>query len=263
MRCPLYLILFLFSAGCEEASMLRSTPEDTGLLVVEGIMTNENKNHLIKLSLPYKSQNGMVQPATGATILVSVDSESYLLTESPAGSGNYYTPIMRAVTGKTYTLIIHYNGKEFSAQDSPVPVQPLRGLKYEKTEPGYQLILDEEGDDPNYIDHVFSWETTSGCVTGTSCSGRMVYYDLKTIDANEIFKSEKELFYFPAQTTVTRRKYSVSAGYRAFLRSMLSETEWRGGAFDVERSNVPTNLSVGAVGFFATCSVVSDVTVIP
>jgi hypothetical protein len=77
-----------------------------------------------------------------------------------------------------------------------------------------------------------------------------------------MYKPDKEIFQFPKGTTVIRRKYSVSDAYRAFLRSMLSETEWRGGVFDVQRSNVTTNLSEGAVGFFAVCSVVADTTVV-
>ncbi|HEX8041058.1 MAG TPA: hypothetical protein VF490_18020, partial [Chryseosolibacter sp.] len=91
---------------------------------------------------------------------------------------------------------------------------------------------------------------------------RVVFYDLKTIDVNELYKPDKAPFYFPAGSVVIRRKYSVSPEYRSFLRSMLSETEWRGGVFDVERSNVTTNLSKGAVGFFAVCSVVSDTTIV-
>jgi hypothetical protein len=43
---------------------------------------------------------------------------------------------------------------------------------------------------------------------------------------------------------------------------MLSETEWRGGVFDVQRANVSTNLSEGAIGFFASCTIVTDTTVV-
>ncbi|MBE9509733.1 MAG: hypothetical protein IMY71_02550, partial [Bacteroidetes bacterium] len=44
--------------------------------------------------------------------------------------------------------------------------------------------------------------------------------------------------------------------------TMLSETEWKGGVFDVLPGNVYTNLSEGAVGFFAVSTVVSDSTVV-
>ena len=43
---------------------------------------------------------------------------------------------------------------------------------------------------------------------------------------------------------------------------MLSETEWRGAVFDVHRADVTTNLSNGAIGFFAVSTIVSDTTVI-
>lgn len=257
-----YIFLLLLTVSCEEKIDVSLPSEDTGLLVVEGVLTNERKNHRVTLSLPYSEQNGEPQPATGASVVVKEDTTFYLLDELPAGSGNYYTPDMRAVTGKIYTLVIQYEGREYVAEDSSVPVQPLRGLKYEKDDAGYRITHEPENGDPNYIEYFINWENTSVCTAGTLCEGRIIFYDLKTIDVNEIFKPEKERFYFPEQTSVVRRKYSVSPAYRAFLRSMLSETEWRGGAFDVDRANVPSNLSEGAVGFFAVCSVVSDSTVV-
>jgi hypothetical protein len=261
-RLTIYIILYLLIISCEERIDISMPGGVTSLMIVEGMLTNENKNHLVKLSLPYKKQNGTPEPATGASVWVSDDLTNYPLAESPAGSGSYYTQTMRAVTGKIYTLHVQYQGKEYIARDSPVPVQPLRGLKYIESSEGYRLTPEPEGQDPNYVEHIFSWKNTSSCIAGSSCEGRIIFYDLKTIDVNEIYKPDKELFYFPKQTSVVRRKYSVSDAYRTFLRSMLSETEWRGGVFDVQRSDVPTNLSEGAIGFFAVCSVVSDSTVV-
>ena len=258
----LCVFILLIMTACEEKIDAPLSPEHTGLLVVEGVMTNENKNHLVRLSRPYSLQNGESQPATGASVRVLEDTTVFVLTEFPPGSGMYYTPVHRAVVGKKYTLYIQYNGSAYFAQDSPVPVEPLENLEYRETTDGYTLALNDQGKDPNYIDHVITWKNTNACVSGTSCEGRIVHYDLKTIDVNEIYKPEKTPFHFPKQTSITRRKYSVSSGYKTFLRSMLSETEWRGGVFDVQRSDIPTNLSEGAVGFFAVCSVVSDSTVV-
>jgi hypothetical protein len=258
----LSFLSILLATACEEKSDLPFSSEETGLLVVEGVLTNENKNHLVSLSLPYLRQNGAPRPAAGAAVWIAEDSTIVMLSEFPQGSGKYYTPARRAVSGKAYTLFIRYNEKEYSAQDSPVPVQPLQDLRYKETADGYSLTLDPTGQDPYYIEHTITWENTSACVPGLSCDGKIVFYDLKTIDVNEIFKPDKEPFYFPPQSLVIRKKYSVSARYRTFLRSMLSETEWRGGVFDVQRSDVTTNLSEGAVGFFAVCSVVSDTTVV-
>ena len=40
----------------------------------------------------------------------------------------------------------------------------------------------------------------------------------------------------------------------------MIESEWRGGLFDVERGNITTNLSEGAIGYFAASTVITDTT---
>lgn len=256
-----FALVAVFCFSCEERVDVALSPEDTGLLVVEGVLTNERKNHLIKLTLPFGEVNGEPRPATGASVFILADS-LFALTEFPSGTGRYYTPVGRAVFGRTYTLAIQYNGREYFAQDNAVPVQPLQDLTYTRSKDGYLLIPDETGDDPYYIEHLITWRHTEACVPDASCEGIIFSYNLQTIDVNEINKPEKAPFFFPQHSVVVRRKYSVSPAYRAFLRSMLSETEWRGGVFDVQRANVITNLSEGAVGFFAVCSVVGDTTVV-
>lgn len=258
----LTLLIFCGIFSCEEAVDRPIAAKDTGLLVVEGVITNERKNHNITLTLPYKTQNGVAPPATGALLKLSVDSISYHLTEFPQGSGKYYTPVMRAVTGKTYTLTIEYMGKRYTAKDGSVPVEPLNKLQYQKTGDQYSLLYHPTGSTSNFIEYAISWKNTAACLSDSTCEGKIVYYDLKTIDVNELFKPLKENFTFPPNSIVVRKKYSVSQAYKVFLRGMLSETEWRGSLFDIDRANVPTNLSQGAAGFFAVSTVVSDTTII-
>lgn len=261
-RLKICIILIVFSTACEEQVDVPLRSQNSGLLVVEAVLTNENKNQLVRLSLPYSKPNGEREPATGADLFIFEDTTAFRLVEFPLGSGNYYSTVRRAVFGKLYTLVIRYEGKQYFARDSAVPVEPLGELNYSQGAKGYSLILDSNGKDPNYIEHTISWKNTGACLAGDPCEGRIVHYDLKTIDVHESFKPDKIPFYFPRGARVIRKKYSVSPAYKTFLRSMLSETEWRGGLFDIQRADVPTNLSEGAVGFFAVCSVVSDTTVI-
>ena len=261
-RLSVFLIGLLMFISCEEKVELSLETKNTELLIVEGTVTNENKNHLVKLSLPYANQNGESESATGASVYLFEDSTAVALTEFPQGSGNYYTPVLRGLFGKLYTLVIQYKGKVFFAQDSPVPVQPMNELSYRETTNGFTLNLNPQDGDPNYVDHTISWRHTPECAGGNFCDGRVVFYDLKTIDVHQVFKPDQEVVYFPRNSIVIRRKYSISPRYKAFLRSMLSETQWRGGVFDVQRENVITNLSPGAAGFFAVCSVVADTTLV-
>ena len=59
-----------------------------------------------------------------------------------------------------------------------------------------------------------------------------------------------------------RRKYSMSQDMQEFYRTFLAETQWRGSPFDVQKGNVATNLSEGAIGYFAVSTVVIDTTFI-
>lgn len=257
------IFIFWLVMACEERIDFPLSSNEVNALVVEGILTNQKMNHRITLTHPYKTQNEKVIAISGAIVKVLEDNNVYNLVEFPSGSGKYYTPEIRAVSGKIYTLQIKYNGKDYFAQDSSEPVEPLRKLTYEKTPNDlYTLNLNSEGRDPNFIDHFITWKNTVHCTNGATCEGRIVYYDLKTIDVNEFYKPEKEPFDFPANSIVVRRKYSMSPAYKTFLRALLSETEWRGGVFDVDRVNVPTNLSDGAIGFFAVSTMVSDTTLI-
>lgn len=256
-------LLILFSCGEDKINLDLQTAE-SDLVVVEAVLTNQKLNHKIKLTHPYQTLNGTPQPITGAVVAVlEGDNQVYNAQELPPGSGEYFTEEMTAVFGRLYTLYIKYNGKEFFAQSSSVPVEPLQELQYNKvSDTQYTLQLNESGSDPYYIDHTVSWKNTPFCLSGEVCEGRLVYYDLKTIDVNSLFKPDKEAFLFPENSVVIRHKYSVDPGYLNFLRSVLSETEWRGGIFDVQRANASSNLSKGAIGYFAVTTIVSDTTII-
>lgn len=259
-----HIIILCLIFSCEERIEKPLQTVDPDLLVVEAVLTNENRNHKITLTHPYQLLNGSAKAASGATVfIVEGKNTVYNAIESPAGSGEYYSDKLTAVFGRLYTLLIQYRGKSFIAQSGSVPVEPLTPLQYQRaSENYYRLLINDSGGESNYVDHSISWSNTPLCLAGNPCEGRVVYYDLKTIDVNAIFKPDQTDFVFPEGTVVVRRKYSVSPGYKIFLRSLLSETEWRGGLFDVQRANVTTNLSDGAIGYFAVSSVVSDTTII-
>jgi len=50
--------------------------------------------------------------------------------------------------------------------------------------------------------------------------------------------------------------------YADFYRSLLIETVWRGSVFDVYQSNVRSNMSEGAMGYFGAATVEVTDTVI-
>src|SRR5688500_5332116 len=177
-------ILFCLSTACEEKIELPLDSNNTDLLIVEGILTNELKNHVVKLSRPYEEQNGEPEPVSGAAVFIFEDTVATMLTEFPIGSGNYYTPARRAVFGKTYTLIIRYAGKNYFAQDGSVPVEPLQALQYRAVGDEYALTFNGSGDDPYYVEYLVDWGNTPACNATERCDARVMFYELKTVDVN-------------------------------------------------------------------------------
>jgi hypothetical protein len=260
MKLRGFICLVVMLTACEEV-VDRPIASGEKRLVVEGILTNERTVHKVKIGWSFAEADGVSPPVTGAFARIIEGATVYPLTENPAAPGEYLTPEMRAVFGRDYILHINYSGQDYTAQDRSVPVEPLTPLQVHGVTGGYVLTLDKTGQDPNYIRHEITWKNTANC-QGGACDGLVVYYDLKTIDVQEGTKPPKEDFVFPAGSLVIRKKYSVSPAYKSFLRGVLSETEWRGSAFDVERANAPTNLTNGAIGFFAVTTVTMDSTVV-
>ncbi len=256
------MILTLALQACEEIIQRPVLSQQTNLLVVDAILTNEQKQHVITLSLPTPNLNQGRLPVTGAFVEIGDGSKAYTVTESQTNPGSYISEAMRAVVGKTYLLHIVYKGKEYYGVDSSNPAEPLPTISYRKTnDVSYTLNFSNSGRLANFVEYQISWRNTAACTTA-SCDGKVYWYDLKTIDAHEIFKPAKAEFLFPAGATIIRRKYSVSDTYQKFLRSVISETEWRGGYFDIEPANASSNLSEGAIGFFAVSTVIADTTVV-
>ena len=83
----------------------------------------------------------------------------------------------------------------------------------------------------------------------------MLFYTLPTLDVSEVFAPQMEEIYFPAGSSITERRYSITPGHAEFIRELLLETNWAGGLFNVASANVTTNLSNGALGFFGLCAV--------
>ena len=274
-KATFIFLIIILTSSCEDTIDFNLQPENTNLLIVEGILTNQKINHRIKLTIPHQEINGDPEPATGAIVVIEEGNfngngdfqtlEVYNLTEDPSGSGEYFSEAFRAVFGRGYLLKIAYLGVPYFAFDASVPAEPLDSFDFELAgEDGqlFRLNLKDSGVEPNFINHEVSWENTPFCEVEELCKGKVVYYDLKTTDVSDLFNPDKTNFLFPVNSIVIRTKYSVNENFKNFLRSVLSETEWRGGLFDLQKANAPTNLSEGAIGYFAVSTVVSDTTIV-
>lgn len=262
----LHIIGLILLFGCEEATNWDLDTQATELLVVEAQITNELKSHMVRLSRTVTDLNAQPEPVSGATVAIWTVGFNTVFIEFPQGSGRYYSDTVQAVVGKAYQLYINVDGKEYGAVTQMVPVTPMKPLSYSLVNEGkglYQLNF-QDSNDPSKKEYWINWGHLPEFqdLPLTETLARTYHYTLESIDVNELFKPDKDKIEFPAGSIVLRKKYSISEDQQAFYRTFLSETQWRGSPFDIQKGNVTTNLSAGAIGFFAVSTVVADTTLI-
>jgi hypothetical protein len=256
----LALLLILNSCN-EEAIEWELDTHRPDLLVVEGVITNRLGAHEVRITRPVEDPQEIPQPVSKAVVAIFDGSNATLLRETSPGI--YHTNAnVRAVYGRMYQLYILHQGREYYAAAWLVPVQPLTALQYRKVQGQdnwYELEL-RETEDASMVEIELDWSHLAGFRNQPDeyTHARIVYYTVKSIDVNKMFRPDKERVYFPVGTRVRRTKYSMNPWQEEFVRTLMAETEWRGGYFDVQPGNVQTNLSEGAVGYFSASTVVAD-----
>ncbi|HNW89458.1 MAG TPA: DUF4249 family protein [Bacteroidales bacterium] len=261
----LYTVL-LICAACEKQTDWPAQGLETSYLVVDGMITNEVKSHAVTLTRTVNELNAMPQAVSGASVIISDADSIWFLIEDFVRPGVYLTKNnFRARPGVDYTLLISADGVTYSAKTRMVPVNTLVRLHYSKIAGSGLFHITWVANaynaaHPAMYEVLLDWSQVPGFLSedSASCTARLFYYSLPTLDVSEVFAPEIEKIQFPAGTKIVERKYSLTPGYVEFIRAMISETNWKGGLFDSAPANIPTNISNGALGFFAACDVITD-----
>lgn len=260
--------VMLLAPACQEKIDWELEMENALRLVVTGKITNEPKAHEVHLSLPVFEINGSARPVQDAEVAIFYDDTSHMLTRDSERPGVYLTaPDFRGVVNKTYMLGIRVNDVEFAAIARMEGVTPIRYPGYYRVSEDPELYeLFFRGDEaPSMMKVELDWSELPGYDTLPDSETHAVIYgytfDPLTVDANEIFSAERDRVYVPPGAQMIITKESLSDGYAEYLRGMLSETTWNGGLFDVKPGDPFTNLSAGALGYFAATTVVRDTVV--
>lgn len=263
-------LLPLLFLSCEEQTDWELDTNEPKVIVVEGVLTNERKAHEIRISRPMTDPNGKPQPVSGALVAIyeiNANGDYTAHRVRQVQPGRYLTDTtLRAEFFKLYQLYILYQGQEYRGESFMVGVDQLKPLKYKQI-PGrefwYELIL-QESNKPSMVEINLNWGHLPGFrdLPRDETRASIIYYTVNSIDVNKIFKPARERVPFPVGTRVYRRQYSMNQWQEDFVRTLMAETEWKGGLFDVQPGNVRTNLSEGAVGYFSVSQVVADSTII-
>ncbi|NOX47343.1 MAG: DUF4249 domain-containing protein [Chlorobi bacterium] len=275
MRKIAFILILAFAlTSCEEVIDWGYNENPPLVLVVDGRITDQQMAHEIRLTKPVSELNHIPEPVSGAEVSILFkqgnDTVSAQLTESVDKPGSYYTDNgFQGISFKYYALEIKYEGYEFLAIDRMRESTPFEPNNiYQQADNGLYKVDFNFGGFANsdaaiwYYNLDWSHLPDSVFAPNGTKKARLAFYSLPSIDVNGLFLSGYETVYFPAGTQIVLEKYSISEQYAEFLRTMLAETDWRGGVFDTYRANTYTNLSEGATGFFGACGYLSDTVVV-
>jgi hypothetical protein len=259
--------VLLMSLSCTERIEWELELDSEPLLLVEGKINDEMKAHEVTLSRTVDEMNGKPEPVSGAVVEIFDGSRVHVLEEDVRRAGAYLTdPGFAGQVGRGYQLRIrcgNFRIKAVAFMRAVTPFQSMRPYRVQQQPPLYEVSI-HESDQPAIVRLELHWGHLPGYDTLSPEETRALiyHYTLNSVDVNRIFAPDREHVRFPPGTIVFREKESVPHAYEEFLRGMLSETDWRGGVFDVLPGNARTNLSEGAVGYFTAASVIRDTVVI-
>ncbi len=254
-----FLALLLFGA-CTEKIELDLNSGDNLRLVVDALLTTEEKAHLVKLSLSKDYfKEGESDAAQNATVSISDGSITENLVEQTPGS--YYTSeTFKGEENKTYTLRIEYEGEVYTSTSTILPVAPIDSITYEfmeaeeeDEEDYYSLFASFQ--EPSTINQYYMWKLDINGVYYTDSLAKWLFTEDALVNGNYI--ANVDFFDFEAEPgdIVTFEQYSITKEALDNLNAILLETEFRGGLFDGAPANIKSNIDNGALGLFITADI--------
>lgn len=257
--------LLMFS--CDERVDWDLHYQEEDILVVEGKISSELKQHEVKLTRPVYEMNGEPEAVQGAQLDIFDGTSQYNLSEDPVRPGTYLSDsTFAAQPQRFYQLRIQHEGKRIRAVSFMVEVEPFQRMNVFRVQSDSFLLAAHitDSEEPSIVRAELDWSDVEGYrhLPDSATHAVIHHYSLNSVDVNEIFKPAQEQVRFPLGTIVYLEKESVNPWYAEFLRGMLSETNWRGGMFDVLPGNARTNMEGDAIGFFTVADILRDTIVL-
>jgi len=271
VRNIIFLLIFPFLNQCTERIEIEVDPSYTRL-VVEGYVSTDTTQHKVRLSSSgdYFS-NRPAPPVSGATVRLSNADSTVLLSESLEYPGLYLTPPdYYGVPGKTYTLMISQvdvdkDGvyEEYAASSELRPVNPIDSIQLEQLK-GTQFnifqILVYAWDSP--VTDFYAFKVLKNGVLITDSLHEMIVQEDVFFNGNYTYgvpsqfldQYEMDEIVLPLDT-VTLEIDGITDDYYDFIVEAQSEIFYKTPMFSGPPANISTNVSNGALGFFAAYSI--------
>ncbi|MEQ9403485.1 MAG: DUF4249 domain-containing protein [Cyclobacteriaceae bacterium] len=273
--CFLSLIL----SGCREPFEIDSISFEQ-ILVVEGQLTNETKNHKVTLSFTYPIDSVTLIPESGAQIsILDGSGQEFTFTETSI-PGTYESIPFAGVTGQSYTLyILTRDGEQFQSGTviqkpvAPIDTMIARFIRNDQDFDGVQVYVSSYTNDKQ-ISKYYRWEWVETYEIRAQWPSQYIWVggndaELRTESVGNCYATSRSnninvrstdglsenridlfpLSFVPNGSTKLRSKYSLEA--RQYSLDNASFTYWKtlrdvlskqGSLADVQPGNLSGNI---------------------
>ena len=254
------LFIYLMSVTCEKSISYTIMAEEQGKLVVQAIITDENRFQEIQLSRSFQSLNESPEPITNARVTVMSDLQQFNFVNNNLNPGTYKSEIPFAAVPQTnYRLIIELDGENYEANSTLSTVAPIPEIQFKKVADSFELGESIVPLFSNSQQALYQFDLDWSHIFDQGLNNASIfYYTFSTVHISEFVRPPRQDILFPSGTEVIVTKYGLTDDYAEYLRAVAIETEWNGSIFYGNPANQPSNISSGAIGIFATCAIRRD-----
>jgi len=260
-------VIMLFMTSCREKIELE-LDDASSRIVIEGCFTNEAKAHEVHITRSLGYLDGNQSPAvTDAEVKITDGTETFHLTH--AGNGVYRTEAnVAGITGHKYTLVVNADGVEYTASEVMNPCTPIDSLAISQAnvplqpgviwEPGLKyynvgVFCQEPGNQTNY----YMFDIYRNNVLFSDTINKKFISDDGFINGSYIYGMNVMQIDAVPGDSVKLVMYSVTKEFYNFMYGVI-QSGMSGNPFAGQPSNLPTNVSGGALGYFRVSSETSQ-----
>lgn len=256
-----FLSISLLTLACEESTDWALDTSEINRLVVEAILTDEEKIQEIRLSQTFSTLSEVPEKVTDATITVAANNITYNFLADADIDGLYKSESpFRVFPNTFYNLEINWENNTYEAQSVLSEVAPIPEITFSNSVDSNLLIFGNTI--PVYSPNqqaMYEMDVDWSHISNDSITkAKVLFYTFSSVHINEIVRPNKEPVRFPPGSIVIVKKFGLNDDFADFQRSKAIETEWHGAFFFSNSENLPTNISNNAIGFFSTCAVLTD-----
>lgn len=255
MKNTFFIILSLFLLTACQKEIDLDLEDQSGSIVIEGNITNQPGPHFVKITRSVAvNQNNQYPAVAGANVVIS-DNTGQAETLQYIGDGRYQTSSAFAgVPGRTYSLKIDADGKQYTAQSTMPEVVSFDGLEQDSFAFGgktsYTLL--PVFTDPSALGNRYLFSFT---INNLSKKTLNVFSD----NINNGLPNQRPLMLpnddedgnnheVVVGDTIHVEMQCIDTNVFTFYSALLDIS---GGGSGVTPTNPPSNISNGALGYFS------------